>query len=287
MPKHSLLKPSHEASANQQSTKENRKRKPTKRVVMLSPFNVNRRGVLKSATKTSLGIDKSPSKPHQSNEPKPLERILYIDESIIETSPKPILEGFLRDLRLPYRGLTKSKLQSSLRGYLQQRSKQCLLPATLLKKAKFWRVAVVRKSMCSKRKIPNTEATFLVRTEWGWLGRKRAGERKTPKKIIPTPMKNRTWNSKVYSTKEQAEKVARSKIRQKLNTGYYLSTEGSLPWCETRENSTPALVRSSNHRTLKFAGVLKMREFEQNRSVMTYTPIKEAPKVNFLSDGEM
>lgn len=287
MSKPSSLKSSSKASANQQSTNKIRRLKSRKRVLQLSTPNVNLRGVLKSVSKTSIGIENPATKPQQSNEPKPLDRILCIDEHIIKSSPKPILEGFLRDLRLPYSGLTKSKLQSSLRRYVQQRIKQCPLPATLLKKAKFWRVTVVRKTVSSQSKISNTEAKFLVRTEWGCLGRKRFGERQTPKKIIPTPTKNQTWDSKLYSTKKQAEKVARSKIRQKLNTGYYLSTEGSLPWCETREKSTPALVRSDNRRTLKFAGILKMREFQQDRSVMTYTPIKEAPKVNFLSDNEM
>jgi hypothetical protein len=287
MSKPTLLKASSKAFANYQSTKEFRRRKSAKRVIQLSSSCINRRGLLKAVSKTSLGINNSPNETHQSNEPKPLERIICIDENIIESSPKPILERFLRDLKLPYRGLTKSKLQLSLRRYLQLRIKQCLLPATLLKKAKFWRVAVVRKTMCSQNEVPYMEATFLVRTEWGWLGRKRFGERQTPKKIIPNPTKNQTWESKAYSCKEQAEKVARSKIRHKLNTGYYLSTEGSLPWCEAREKSAPALVRPDSNRTLKFAGVLKMREFEQDCPVMTYTQIKEAPKVNFLSDNEM
>merc|ERR1719494_656006 len=130
--------------------------------------------------------------------------------------------------------------------------------------------------MRSLSKTPRAGAQFVVRTEWGHLGRKRSGERQTPRKIVPTPTKNRTW-TKEYSSKEQAEKFARSKIRQKLNTGYYMSTEGSLRWCDSRENSTPALVRSDNNRTLKFAGVLKMREFEQDLSVTTYTSVSEAP----------
>merc|ERR1719192_317777 len=173
-------------------------------------------------SKTTLIKKKSLQRPQQSNEVKPLDCIICIDKNIIKSSPKSILEGFLRDLRLPFRGLTKSKLQSSLRRHLQQRTKQCPLPATLLKKAKFWRVTVVRKR--SQSKTPLTGAKFVVKTEWGHLGRKRSGERQTPRKIIPTPTKNRTWESKEYSTKEQAEKVARNKIRQKLNTGYYLST---------------------------------------------------------------
>jgi len=284
--KSSPLEASSKAAGNYKPTIETHRRKAAERVLQLSSSNVNRGGLLKAVSKTNLGIDNSHSQTHLSNEAKPLDRILCIDESIIESSPKPILEGFLRDLRLPYRGLTKSKLQLSLRQYLQQRIKQCLLPATLLKRAKFWRVAVVRKTS-SQNKSPNSEATFLVRTEWGSLGRKRFGERQTPKKIIPNPTKNRTWESKAYRSKERAEKVARSKIRHKLNTGYYLSTEGSLPWCETREKSAPALVRSDSNRTLKFANVLKMREFEKDRPVMTYTQIKEAPKVNFLSDDEM
>jgi hypothetical protein len=288
MSKPTTRKTNGKASGNYQSTKDIRRRKSAKRFTQLSSCDVNRRGLLRAFSKTSLGIDNSLNKTNLSNEPKPVDHILCIDESIIESSPKPILEGFLRYLRLPYRGLTKSKLQLSLRQYLQQRNKQCLLPATLLKRAKFWRVAVVRKTMSSQNKMTNPpKATFLVRTEWGSLGRKRFGRRQTPKKIIPTPTKNQTWESKVYSSKERAEKVARSKIRHKLNTGYYLSTEGSLPWCETGEKSAPALVRSDSNRTLKFANVLKMREFEQDRPVMTYTQIKEAPKVNFLSDNEL
>jgi len=287
MPKPYPLKPGDEASTNKPLKNEIRRPKSPKKAIKRSSPGADRRGVLKVVSKTSLSSDISPHKPHQRNEPKPVDRILFIDESIIESSPKPILEGFLRDLQLPFRGLTKSKLQSSLRGYLQRRIRQCALPATLLKKAKFWRVTIVRKTTCSKSETTNTEAKFIVRTEWGQLGRKRSGERQTPRKIIPTPTKNQTYETKEYSTKDQAEKFARSKIRQKLNTGYYLSTEGSLPWCESRENSTPALVRSDNHRTLKFAGVLKMREFEQDLSVMTYTSVSEAPKVNFLSDNEM
>jgi len=286
MPRSSPHKSSNKPIANQQLTNETPRPKSPKKVSKRS-LPVRRRGVLKAVSKTSLIKKKSHQKSQKNKEIESLDCILCIDESIIESSPKSILEGFLRDLRLPFRGLTKSKLQSSLRKYLKQRIQQCPLPATLLKKAKFWRVTVVRKSMCFQGKAPRTGAKFIVRTEWGHLGRKRSGERQTPRKIIPTPTKNQIWESKEYSTKEQAEKVARNKIRQKLNTGYYLSTEGSLPWCESRENSTPALVRPDNHRTLKFAGVLKMREFEQDLSAMTYTPVPVAPKVNFLSDNEM
>jgi len=286
MPRSSPNKSCNEASADQQSTKVTPRPKSPKKVLKRSS-PVRRRGVLKAVSKTGLIKKKSPQRPQKNKEIKPLDCIICIDESIIESSPKSILEGFLRDLRLPCRGLTKSKLQSSLRRYLKQRIKQCPLPATLLKKVKFWRVTVVRKAKYAHSKAPRIGAKFIVRTEWGHLGRKRSGERQTPRKIIPTPTKNQTWGSKEYSTKEQAEKVARNKIRQKLNTGYHLSTEGSLPWCESRENSTPALVRPHNHRTLKFAGVLKMREFEQDLSAMTYTPVPEAPKVNFFSDNEM
>jgi len=76
------------------------------------------------------------------------------------------------------------------------------------------------------------------------------------------------------------------KIKQKLNKGYYLSTEGSLSWCEAREKSAPALVRPFKKRKLKFAGVLKMREFEHSLPVVKFNPIKKAPKVNFMSDNE-
>jgi len=285
MPKTSSLRSDDDAPNCKLIKNESRRPKSPKKVMKRALPRSNQRGALKAVLKTSLGSYKSPLKPHKRKKTKPIDRILCIDESIIASSPKAVLEGFLRDLRLPFKGLTKSKLQSSLREYLQERVKHCTLPATLLKKAKFWRVTVVRKA-CSQSEIPNIKAKFIVRTEWGHLGRKRSGERQTPRKIVPTPTKNRTW-TKEYSSKEQAEKFARSKIRQKLNTGYYMSTEGSLPWCESRENSTPALVRSDTHRTLKFAGVLKMREFEQDLSVMTYTPVKEAPKVNFLSDNEM
>jgi len=249
-----------------------------------SPKN-HPRGVLKAETRNIQMRKDSIKRPYYSIESAPVDRILCIDESIIETSPKQVLIGFLRDLKLPYRGLTKSKLQCNLRGYLQNKMMQCPLPATLLKRAKFWRITVSRKHIYSPLK--KGAARFIVRTEWGQLGGKRFGERQTPRKIIPNPTKNRIWISNEYNTKDHAVKVARLKIRQKLNAGYYLSTEGSLSWCEAREKSTPAFVRSDNHRKLKFAGVLKMREFEHNLPVITYTHINDTPKVNFMSDNEV
>jgi len=256
------------------------KPKSPKKAVKRRSRKNDRRGVLKVGTKKNqLSNDTS-----KSIELTPVDSILCIDEDIIESSPKNVLKGFLRNVQLPFRGLTKSKLQFNLRWYLQNRIMQCPLPATMLKKAKFWRVTIARKPLYSPSKKGSTK--FIVRTEWGQLGGKRLGERKTPRMIIPRQTMNRIWISNEYNTKDQAIKVARLKIKQKLKVGYYLSTEGSISWCEAREKSTPALVRSDNHRKLTFARVLKVREFQKNLPVMTYRSIEDAEKVNFMSDNE-
>jgi len=253
---------------------------PKKAVKRRTPKN-DRRGVLKTGTIKGKMIKHSTMRADSSTQPTPVDSILCIDEGIIESSPKNVLMGFLRDVQLPFRGLTKSKLQFNLRRYLQNRIMQCPLPATLLKRAKFWRVSVARKPPSKKGVI-----RFIVRTEWGQLGGKRFGERKTPQKIIPRQTMNRISISNEYNTKDQAVRVARLKIKQKLKAGYYLSTEGSLPWCEAREKSTPAIVRSDNHRKLKFAGVLKVREFHKSLPAMSYIPVEDAENVNFMSDNE-
>jgi len=256
---------------------------PKKAVKRRSPKN-DSRGVLKSGMKKCKMIKYSTNRADSITELTSVDRILCIDEGIIECSPKHVLKGFLRNVQLPFRGLTKPKLQFNLRWYLQNRIMQCPLPATLLKRAKFWRVTVVSKPLYSPSKKGTTR--FIVRTEWGQLGGKRSGERKTPRKIIPRQTTNRIWISNEYNTKDQAVRVARLKIKQKLKAGYYLSTEGSLSWCETTEKSTPALVRSDNHRKLKFAGVLQVREFQKNLPVVQYTSIEDAAFVNFMSDNE-
>jgi len=275
-----LVNTAHDTRSRNKVCKPKRPKKAVKRRTLKS----DRRGVLKAGTKKGKMSKHSTKRAYSTTEPTTFESMLYIDKGIIESSPKHVLEGFLRDVQLPFRGLTKSELQFNLRQYLQNRIMQCPLPATLLKRAKFWRVTVARKPLCSSSKKGTTR--FIVRTEWGQLGGKRFGERKTPRKIIPRQTMNRIWISNEYNTKDQAVRVARLKIKQKLKAGYYLSTEGSLSWCEAREKSTPALVRSDNHRKLKFAGVLKVREFQKNLPVMTYTSIEDAENVNFMSDNE-
>lgn len=213
-----------------------------------------------------------------------LDRIVCFDEDIIETSTKEQLERFLQDLgMMPPKGKTqptKKQLQSVLRHYLEARSRRCSLPATLLKRGKFWRVAIKRRKAAGNMQ----EAVFVVVTKWGALGRKRNGLQATPMKIVPTPTKNQE-SERACGSRDEALRFARSRIKAKLKEGYYLSSEGSLA-IDSKENNAPVQVRALAQRGLKFAGVLKVREFDLRKSAKKFREVKERMEVNFESDHE-
>jgi len=213
-----------------------------------------------------------------------LGRIVCFDEDIIETSTKEQLEKFLTDLGMmpPKEKLqpTKKQLQDCLRRYLEARAKRCALPATLLKRGKFWRVAIKR-----RRPAGSLHSTmFVVVSKWGALGRKRNGLQATPMKIVPTPTKNQE-SERTFGSRDEAMRFARSRIKAKLKEGYYLSSEGALP-VDSKENNAPVQVRTMAQRGLKFAGVLQVREFDLRKSAKKYRDVKEDMEVNFESDHE-
>lgn len=213
-----------------------------------------------------------------------LGRIVCFDEDIIETSTKEQLECFLADLgMMPPRNKvhpTKAQLQKVLRAYLEARSKCCSLPATLLKRGKFWRVAIKRR----KPKGSFMNPIFVVVSRWGALGRKRNGLQATPMKIVPTPTKNQE-SERAFKSRDEAMRFARSRIKAKLREGYYLSTEGSLP-VQSKENNAPVQVRPMAQRGLKFAGILQVREFDLRKSARKFRDVREDMEVNFESDHE-
>lgn len=227
-----------------------------------------------------------------------LDRIVCFDDDIIQTSAKKTLEEYLSDLgMLPStigssstKKITKKQLQATLRKYLDIRARNCQLPATLLRRGDFWRVSVRRKN--TPRTPPTRAQTaprvsrpvYIVSAAWGKLGRKRTGQRPTPKKILPTPTKTKSWQ-KEFKTLEEAMRCARNRIQAKRSEGYYLSTEGSIGVDGNHQN-TPVVVREDSERSLKFAGLLRVREFNNRFPVTRFSDLNRSTPTNFESDNE-